>query len=116
MSTIHLTAKFAIQEGKTETFKNIAKQCIKVVKENEKGKTCSQYDWYFNANASECHVLETYADSNAVMTHMGNVGELLGQLLQISTLTGEIYGNLSEEVQNAISGLDVMSYTFYEGA
>ena len=116
MKQIHLTAKFHIQEGKTENFKSIAEQCVAVVQEREKGKTCSQYDWYFNADGNECHVLESYTDSSAFMLHMGNVGELLGQLLQISTLTGDIYGNLSEEVQNAISGLDVKIYTFFEGA
>ena len=116
MSQIHLIAKMSIQNGKSEEFKNIAKKCIAAVADVEKGKTCSQYDWYFNADGSVCHIMETYADSAAVMVHLGNVGELLGQLLQISSLTGDIYGNLSEEVQNALSGLDIKSYTFFEGA
>ncbi|MBT3383191.1 MAG: hypothetical protein HN778_14175 [Prolixibacteraceae bacterium] len=115
MRQIHLTAKFHIQEGETEKFKSIAEQCVAVVQEKEKGKTCSQYDWYFNTDGSKCHVLESYADSAALMIHMGNVGELLGQLLQISTLTGDIYGNLSEEVQNSLQGLDVKSYSYFLG-
>ena len=115
MSNIQLTAKLAIQDGKLEEFKNLASQCIALVKENEKGKTCSQYDWFFSADEKECHVRETYIDSNAVLAHMGNVGEKLGQLLQISSLSGEIYGDLSEEVESAITPLGIKTYSFYSG-
>ena len=116
MDKINLVAKFAIQEGKKAEFKSIAEQCIKAVKKNELGITCSQYNWFFNANENECHVLETYANSDAVMIHMGNVGELLGKLLQISSLQGNIYGDLSEELQSAFNGLDVKKYSFFGGA
>jgi len=47
----------SIQDGKTKEFKNIAKKCIAAVLTKEKGKTCSRYDWYFNAEGSECHIL-----------------------------------------------------------
>jgi len=80
MENIQLTARFLIHEGKEEEFKSLANQCLNIVHEKEKDTTL-QYDWYFNASANECVVRETYTDSNAILIHIGNLGELLGQLL-----------------------------------
>ncbi|WP_346860499.1 hypothetical protein [uncultured Draconibacterium sp.] len=113
MKQIHLTAKFNINDGKIEEFKSIASKCVAAVSKNEKGKGSLQYEWFFSKDDKECHVLETYLNSEAFMGHMGNVGELLGQLLQISTLSGDIYGDVSDEVKSALNGLDVKSYSFF---
>ncbi|MGB5661773.1 hypothetical protein [Eudoraea sp.] len=94
MGNIQLTARFLIEEGKEEEFKSIATQCLNIVKEKEKDTTL-KYDWFFNANGNECVVRETYIDSNAIFLHLGNLGELLGQLLQIADFYPEIYGSPS---------------------
>ncbi|MGB5271939.1 MAG: hypothetical protein WBM42_16950 [Eudoraea sp.] len=94
MGNIQLTTRFLIEEGKEEEFKSIATQCLNIVKEKEKDTTL-KYDWFFNANGNECVVRETYIDSNAIFLHLGNLGELLGQLLQIADFYPEIYGSPS---------------------
>ena len=113
MKNIQITAKFKISKGKLEEFKQIAKECVSAVKANE--KDALQYDWYFNSDQTECVVRETYTDSNAVMAHMGNVGELLGQLLSMSEFELEVYGNMSEELQNAAAAMKPKVYSFYKG-
>ena len=113
MKNIQLTAKFKIHTGKVDEFKRIAADCVTVVKKNEKGAL--QYDWFFSPDESECIVRETYADSNAVLAHMGNVGELLGQLLGMADFELEVYGKMSEELKNAAAGLNPKVYSFYKG-
>jgi quinol monooxygenase YgiN len=113
MKNIQLTAKFKIHTGKLEEFKRIAADCVTAVKKNEKGAL--QYDWFFSPDESKCIVRETYVDSNAVLAHMGNVGELLGQLLGLADFKLEIYGKMSEELQNAAAGLNPKVYSFYMG-
>ncbi len=83
MGNIKLIARFLIHEGKEKEFKSIATQCLNIVSEKEKDTTL-QYDWYFNSSGNECVVRETYTDSNAIFLHLGNLGDLLGQLLQIA--------------------------------
>lgn len=78
MKNIQITAKFKIHAGKAEEFKKMAADCITAVKKNEPGAL--QYDWFLSPDESECIVRENYADSNAVLAHMGNVGELLDKL------------------------------------
>lgn len=113
MKKIQLTAKFLIHKGKVQEFKKIASDCVAVVKANEKGAL--QYDWFFNSDQTECVVRETYVDSNAVLAHMGNVVEPLGQLLTLADFELEIYGNMSEELQMAAAPLNPKVYPFYEG-
>jgi len=113
MKNIQLTAKFKIHEGKVEEFKRIAAECVTAVQKNEPGAL--QYDWFFNPDQTECIVRETYVDSNAVLVHMGNVGELLGQLLGMGDFELEIFGNISEELKNAAAGLNPKVYSFYKG-
>jgi len=115
MKEIQITAKFKIQKGKVDEFKKIASACVLAVAKNEKGKGALQYDWFFSPDNSVCIVRETYTDSNAVLAHMGNVGELLGQLLGMSDFELEIYGNPSEELQKAGAPLNPKVYSFYQG-
>jgi quinol monooxygenase YgiN len=115
LKKIQVTARFKIQNGKLEEFKKIATVCVAKVKENEEGKGALQYDWFFSPDNSECIVRETYTDSNAVLAHMENVGEQLGQLLGMSDFELEIYGNPSGELQKAGAALNPKVYPFYKG-
>ncbi|MDK2754129.1 MAG: hypothetical protein KYX61_09730 [Gammaproteobacteria bacterium] len=35
------------------------------------------YEWYINEDGSECHLLETFKDSDAFMVHLGNVSHMV---------------------------------------
>ena len=114
MGNLQLTARFLIHEGKVEEFKGIAIQCMNIVKEKEKDTTL-QYDWYFNKSGNECVVRETYSDSNGLLIHIGNIGEFIGKFLEISDFYPEIYGSPSEELMNAVGGMNPKLYSFYQG-
>lgn len=115
MKEIQINAKFKIHTGKVAEFKKIATDCVVAVTKNEKGKGAIRYDWFFNPEETVCIVREIYADSNAVLAHMGNVGELLGQLFAISDFELEVYGNPSEELQKAAAPLNPKVFSFYRG-
>ena len=42
-----------------------------------------QYDWFFNEDESTCVVRETYADSEAVLTHLGLLSDMLGGIVEL---------------------------------
>lgn len=113
MEQIKFNALFKINEGKLEDFKALIPQFISTVKEKDPGTIT--YDWYLNEEKMECMVLETYADSNAVLAHAANVGDLLMKSLEIGTLSIEVYGNPSEELSKALEGFAPKVYPYYSG-
>ncbi|WP_420601856.1 putative quinol monooxygenase [Flagellimonas sp.] len=113
MTDIQVNARLKIKPGKMEEFKKLAHDCVEKVKEKDKGTT--QYDWFFNESQSECVVRERYVDSGAVLDHMANVGHLLGGLVELSTISLDLYGNPSDSLKNALEGFDVTYYEFGVG-
>jgi len=113
MEQIKLNALFKINEGKLEAFKALIPELISAVKEKEPGAIT--YDWYLNEERMECKVLETYANSDAVLAHVANVGELLMKSLEISTPSLEVYGDPSVELSKALEGFAPKVYPYYSG-
>jgi hypothetical protein len=64
MDALQVTARLAIHEGKLEEFKELAAQCMQLVRERDSGTL--QYDWFFNDDHTECVLRETYKDSGAL--------------------------------------------------
>lgn len=113
MNDIQVNARLKIKPGKMEQFKKLANSCVDEVRQKDKGTI--QYDWFYNDQKSECVVRERYVDSEAVLDHMTNVGELLGGLVELSTISLDIYGSPSSELKNALDGWDVTYYDFGVG-
>ena len=108
MKEIQATALLKIHDGKLDQFKKLAEKCVQTVREKDKGTL--QYDWFMNKDQTHCEVREKYQNSKAVLEHMGNLGETLGELLSICDMSLEIYGSPSDALRGALEGLDIKYY------
>jgi len=113
METIRITSKFKIRDGNEDNFKKIVTECVVNAKKKETGML--QYDWFFNSEGNECVVFETYSGSDAVVSHILNVSDLIGQLIKMSEFELEIYGVPSAEMQKATNDLNPKSFSLYLG-
>jgi quinol monooxygenase YgiN len=113
MDEIQVTARLAIHDGKFENFKDVARTCLVSVREKDTGTL--QYDWFLNEDQAVCTVRERYQDSDAVLQHVANLGDTLGELLAVSVLSLEVYGAPSSELLNALEGMDVSVHSFLQG-
>jgi len=113
MKRITALALLKIHNGKLDEFKNLVPNLIKAVKKNEPGALT--YDWFLDEKTMECKVLEIYADSQAVLAHVTNVGELLQELTAISDLTLEVFGDPELELKKLIEDMGVRLYPFFSG-
>jgi quinol monooxygenase YgiN len=82
MPKYRAVAKFSIHEGKADEFRQVAAQCLEAVKLHDPGT--SLYEWFINEAGTECIVLETYDDAEALLSHARNAGPLVVRLLQIA--------------------------------
>ncbi len=65
------------------------------------------YEWQVNDDMTECHIFERYADSGALMTHLGNFQEHFAgrffDILEIKRWT--VYGNPTDQVKETLGGM-----------
>ena len=111
MEEIQVSAHLSIHPGKLAEFKTVAEQCMKSVREKDTGTL--QYDWFLNEDQTVCRVREKYRDSDAVLEHMGNLGETLGHLLTLVDMSLEVYGTPSEQLLMATEGMDIKWYSSF---
>lgn len=114
METIQVTGTLPkIAPGDLAAFKRIAKQAMDIVKSES---TTLQYDWFFNADETQCVVRETYANSDAALSHLGNLAELLGPLVQLSGgVELQIFGNPSPQLREALASMQPTVFGFFQG-
>ena len=113
MNELQVTARLKIHQGKLDDFRTVAQACMDSVREKDAGTL--QYDWFLNEDHTECVVRERYKDSDAVLEHIGNLGETMGALLGVTDLSLEIFGDPSEALMNATKGMDITVYGYFQG-
>ncbi len=112
MDTIRVITRALIHPGKVEAFTEIASACLAATRRDPGTQS---YEWYLNANRTECLILEVYEDSNALLAHIGNLGDLLGRLMSVSDLTIEVCGDPSPELRQVGESVGAKFYAYMQG-
>lgn len=76
-----LVPYFEVQADQLDAFKALGPQFVAKTR-NEPG--CMHYAFSFSGNTAHCR--EGYVDAGAVLAHLQNVGELLGEALKIAKI------------------------------
>ena len=112
MSELQGIARFKFHEGKLEEFKRLSAQAMEIVRTKDTGTL--QYDIYFNDDQSECIVLERYRDSEALIEHAANLGDLIEAILATGSVSGELLGEPSAELREKMADSEVRLFTPYQ--
>ena len=113
MQEIQITARFRIHAGRLDDFHSLARECMDVVREHDTGTL--QYDWFLHPDGTECVLRERYRDSDAVMEHMGNLGDRLGRFFEFCDVDIEVYGSPSDVLVQAAAALRPRVYPLFQG-
>mmetsp|Transcript_18606 Transcript_18606/g.33698 ORF Transcript_18606/g.33698 Transcript_18606/m.33698 type:complete len:152 (+) Transcript_18606:144-599(+) len=96
---IYYVCKYTIQQGKLQDVKALADVMTRDTKKLEPGTLA--YEWHISEDETECHVLQLYESSDALMTHIKGVFHKyktsVAECLTFQSL--EIYGAASEKVK-----------------
>lgn len=109
MGEIQGIARFEIHEGKIDEFKRLSAQCMEIARTKDSGTL--QYDIYLNDDQSEAFVHERYRDSDALVEHIANLGDLMGLMMAMGSVSGELLGDPSEELRANLAGSPVKLFT-----
>jgi quinol monooxygenase YgiN len=108
----------------TGTLPNIAPENLAEFKERaaralpltEGEATTLQYDWFFNDDETKCVVRETYANSDAILAHIANMGDLIGKLADLGGgVEIEVFGDPSPGLVDAAATFGPTIYRFFQG-
>lgn len=108
MSELQVTARFRVPGDRLDQFRELARRCMAIVGEKDSGTL--RYDWFFNDDKTECVVREIYRDSDAVLEHIANLGETMGELLAVAEIGVELFGEPSAQLMQAAAGLSPRVY------
>lgn len=105
MSEIQGVARFKFHEGKVEEFKRLSAQCMAIVRTKDTGTL--QYDICLNDDQSEAFVHERYRDSEVLIEHVANLGDLMESIMATGSVSGELLGVPSAELRANLTGSPV---------
>jgi quinol monooxygenase YgiN len=94
-------ARVKFHEGKVEEFKRLSAQLMKIARTKDTGTL--QYEIYLNDDESEGIVLERYRDSEALIEHGANQGDLSAAIFATGTFVGEVLGEPSAELRASLA-------------
>ena len=104
---------FKVHDGKLDAFKSL---CEAFVKQTETEPNCLYYGFCFDGDQAHCR--EGYKTADDLLAHLKNVGELLGQALQIADITRlEVHGPEQElaKLREPLSDLNPQYFTLEYG-
>lgn len=111
---IRVKAEHSISEGKLNEVKQMAPQFIEKVKANEPGYL--SYEWFLSDDESRFYIIGLLKDSDSVLSHFANVGEMIGQLSEIAPATGiELFGDPSDELTKAMAPFGAKVFKHWTG-
>jgi len=114
MEQIQASATFpTIAANDLSEFKQLAAQALDAAR-GEPGTL--QYDWFFSDDGTRCVVRETYRSSDDVLAHLGNVGPLLGRLVELGGgLELEVFGEPTPALRDATAALQPRTHSYFQG-
>ncbi len=112
MSELQGIVRFTFHPDKVDEFKRLSAKCLEIVRTKDEGTL--QYDTYFNDDESESIVLERFRDSDALILHSQNMAPLMESIMATGTVSGELLGDLSEELAAQMADSPVGLFTLYQ--
>ena len=95
--------RFKLRENKEEEYKRLAVQCMEIAR--TKDRETLQYEIYFNGDQSEVVFIERYKDSDSLIEHFNNLGNLMDALFAtVNVIHGELLGQPTAELRKKLAG------------
>ena len=112
---IEWVLELEIADGKLEALEALMQEMSDATQSDEPGALI--YEWYVDAGATTCHIIERYADNDAVMTHLTNFGQKFAErftaILKPTAIT--VYGPASVQVMAALGAFAPLHFKRFGG-
>ena len=102
-NTVSWNLQLAVRDGHLDDARELTKEMISATLEEPGTET---YEWFLSDDGKSCHIYERYADSEAVLAHLGNFGSNFAErfLTCFEPTSFSVYGEPSAEARAALDG------------
>ncbi len=113
MSKIQIITTLDVPPENLDEFKRLSTEAVAVTMGDE--GTLS-YDLFFSGDGATCVMTHAHTSSDAVLRHMGNMGELLGSMVEIAgDIEVTVLGEPSAELLEATAAFGPKVHTHFAG-
>ncbi|MES1172181.1 MAG: antibiotic biosynthesis monooxygenase [Bacteroidota bacterium] len=109
---LYCTARFKIHPGKVDEWKRLSALCMESARSKDTGTI--EYHVFLSDDESEGVVHERYRDSDALLQHFANLGDLMAAIMKVATYSGEICGIPSPALVKALDGSGVRAFKLHQ--
>jgi quinol monooxygenase YgiN len=116
MNTERITMLVTLNVGQENVvlFKQLSKELAEIVESNE--PSTKGYEWFLDATEETCVIVETYPNSESLLSHLENVGEKLGPILEAAPLSQIlVLGSVSDKASEALAGFGAKIMPLHAG-
>ncbi len=101
--TISWNLQMSVRDDRLNEARDLMNEMV-VATQQEPGT--QNYEWFLSGDDKTCHINERYADSEAVMVHLGNFGSKFADrfLACFEPTSLSVYGDPSAEARAALDG------------
>ncbi|MFW9821196.1 MAG: hypothetical protein ACFFE5_16450 [Candidatus Thorarchaeota archaeon] len=111
---LEISAIMKIPRGKLKEFKQLAAETIRVTQEKDTGTI--RYDIFINSDETESEIRMVYENLEAFFEHSVNLSETLEKVyIDFPIDHVNIYCQPSPELLEALKGVDIRVYSFFQG-
>ena len=102
-NAISWNLRMSVREGRLNDARDLMRE---MVASTEQESGAKGYEWFLSADDKTCHINERYADSEAVVVHLGNFGAKFAErfLACFEPTSLSVYGEPSAEARAALDG------------
>ena len=107
--------QLSVRDGQLDNVRTLMNEMVAATQQDEMGT--QTYEWFLSEGDSSCHIYERYADSEAVMAHLGNFGAKYAErfLSCLEPVALSVYGDPSPEARAALDGFGANYFEWIGG-
>jgi quinol monooxygenase YgiN len=103
-SVVSWNLRLSVRDGRHDDVRPLMQEMVESTRA-EPGTLA--YEWFLSPDGSVCHICERYADSAAVVAHIGHFGTAFAErfLGCLEPTSFHVYGEASDEARAMLDGL-----------
>lgn len=113
-TTISWNLQLSVRDGQQEAARELMEGMVAATKE-ESGT--QGYEWFLSEDGKTCHINERYADTAALMEHLGNFGSTFAErfVACFEPTSFSVYGEPSAEARAVLDGFGASYLGWFGG-